>query len=163
MSTYVELNSKKIQQLRMQQCGSQEELAWACDLSIRTIRRVEKTGNASLETAKALASVFNITPDKLQADKDFSHLTFYFICKYAWLLAFTLSSLFFGFWIIDILIPTLKGADFNQQYEMHGNFRYLDYGGISFFLGFSLLALNIFVDHLQRKKLAVAVADKCEV
>ncbi len=163
MSIYVELNSKKIQQLRMQRCWSQDELASLSSLSVRTIQRVEKNGNASLETVKALASVFELAPEELQTQTNISHVTFHFIWKYAWLVAFAISSLMFGSWIIDILIPTLKGANFDQQYELHGNFRYLDYCGISFFLGFILLALNIFIDYLQRKKLAESLSDKCEV
>ncbi len=152
MSKYVDLNSKKIQQLRTQKCWSQDELAAATNLSIRTIQRVEKAGNASLETVKALASVFEVDPAYLQSTKDIQHVTFNFICKYAWLVAFAISSVFFGLWIVDILIPTLKGADFNQQYELHGNFRYLDFGGISFIVGFLCLGSNILIEFLNRKK-----------
>jgi transcriptional regulator with XRE-family HTH domain len=154
MSNDVQLNYSKVQQLRARRCWSQEELASACDLSVRTIQRVEKSGNASLETTKALASVFEVSPVDLQNSKNFQHVTFVFICKYAWLIAFTMSSVLFGAWIVDILIPTLKGADFNHQYEIHGNFRYLDFGGISFFIGFILLGVNVLMEYLNRKKLA---------
>jgi transcriptional regulator with XRE-family HTH domain len=154
MSNDMQLNYNKIQQLRVQKCWSQEELASASDLSVRTIQRVEKSGNASLETTKALASVFETSPADLQSSKNIQHATFVFICKYAWLVAFAVSSVLFGAWIIDILIPTLKGADFNHQYEMHGNFRYLDFGGISFFIGFTLLGANVLMEYLNRKKLA---------
>jgi hypothetical protein len=77
-----------------------------------------------------------VTPNELQLSQKIENLTFNFICKYAWLCAFAISSVFFGLWIVDILIPTLKGADFNQHYEINGNFRYLDFGGISFLLVF---------------------------
>ncbi|WP_244859365.1 XRE family transcriptional regulator [Shewanella dokdonensis] len=110
-----------------------------------------KSGTASIETTKALASVFAVSPDELQLSQKLENVTFHFICKYTWLFTFALSSLFFGLWIVDILIPTLKGADFNQQYEIHGNFRYLDFGGISFFVGFLCLALNVFVEYLNKK------------
>jgi transcriptional regulator with XRE-family HTH domain len=153
----VEVNSKKIQQLRIAKCWSQDELACASDLSIRTIQRVEKTGNASLETIKALASAFEVEAAYLQSSKDIQHVTFNFICKYAWLVAFAASSVFFGLWIVDILIPTLKGADFNGQYELHGNFRYLDFGGISFFVGFLFLGGNLLIDFLNSKKLSRGV------
>jgi len=156
MSKYVELNSNKIQQLRTQKCWSQDELASISGLSIRTIQRVEKAGNASLETVKALASVFEVEPAYLQSSKDIQQVTFSFICKYAWLVAFAMSSIFLGLWIVDILIPTLKGADFNNQYELHGNFRYLDFGGISFFVGFVFLAFNIFVEFINRKKMPMS-------
>ena len=154
MSNDVQLNNSKIQRLRIQRCWSQEELASASNLSVRTIQRVEKKGNASLETIKALASVFEVTPIDLQDNKNIQHVTFVFICKYAWLVAFAISSVLFGLWIIDILIPTLKGADFNLQYEMHGNFRYLDFGGFSFLTGFFLLGVNMLIEYLNRKKLA---------
>jgi transcriptional regulator with XRE-family HTH domain len=39
---------------------TQTHLAEVCDLSLRTIQRIEKTGTASHETIKALASVFEI-------------------------------------------------------------------------------------------------------
>jgi hypothetical protein len=100
------------------------------------VQRVEKTGIASMETAKSLASVFDVTPDELQVIQKLENITFNFICKYSWLVAFAVSSVFFGLWVVDILIPTLKGADFNQQYELHGNFRYLDFGGICFLSDF---------------------------
>lgn len=153
MSNDVKLNKSKIQKLRDIKCWSQEELAAASGLSVRTIQRVEKTGIASLETTKALAAVFSVTPDHLRYARELESLTFQFICKYAWLVAFALSSVFFGLWIVDILIPTLKGADFSEQYKMHGDFRYLDFGGISFFAGFVLLALNVFVEHLNKKRM----------
>ena len=158
MSNDVKLNKDKIQKLRATKCWSQDELASASGLSVRTIQRVEKTGTASLETTKALASVFVVTPDELQTSKKIENVTFNFICKNAWLVAFAVSSVFFGLWIVDILIPTLKGADFNQQYEIHGNFRYLDFGGICFFVGFLFLGLNVFLEYLSSKRLLNSTA-----
>lgn len=154
MSNDVKLNKDKIQKLRATKCWSQDELASASGLSVRTIQRVERNGTASLETTKALASVFDITPNELQTSNKIENVTFSFICKYAWLVAFAFSSIFFGLWTVDILIPTLKGADFNQQYEIHGNFRYLDFGGLSFFIGFLFLGLNVSLEHFSRKRLA---------
>jgi transcriptional regulator with XRE-family HTH domain len=154
MSNDVKLNKNKIQKLRAIKCWSQDELATACGLSVRTIQRVEKNGTASLETTKALASVFIVTPDELQSPQKIENVTFNFICKYAWLAAFAISSVFFGLWIVDILIPTLKGADFNQQYEIHDNFRYLDFGGISFFVGFLFLGINVYIDFISKKRIS---------
>ncbi|PKF56434.1 XRE family transcriptional regulator [Alteromonadales bacterium alter-6D02] len=153
MGRDVLLNKNTIKKLRVSKCWSQDELASASGLSVRTIQRVEKSGTASLETTKALAAVFMITPDELQSAQNIEYMTFHFICKYAWLIAFALSSVFFGLWIVDILIPTLKGADFNQQYEQHGNFRYLDFGGASFVIGFVFLSFNVFVEYFGRKRL----------
>lgn len=153
MSKLMQLNKNKIQQLRKHKCWSQDELGAASNLSIRTIQRVEKTGNASLETVKALASVFEVEPLYLQSKTDIENVTFNFLCKYSWIAAFALSSVFFGLWIVDILIPTLKGADFNDQYKIHGDFRYLDFGGLSFFVGFALLGVNLFTEFLNRKRM----------
>ncbi|WDT87958.1 helix-turn-helix domain-containing protein [Alteromonas sp. 009811495] len=153
MSNEVKLNTKKILTLRTSNCWSQEELASASGLSVRTIQRVEKSGVASLETTKALSSVFGVTPLELQTVSTFENMSLGFIIKYAWLVAFALSSVFFGLWIVDILIPTLKGANFDQQYELHGNFRYLYFGGLSFFAGFLLLVFNVSWEHTSKKKL----------
>lgn len=153
MSKEVKLNKNKILTLRSIKCWSQDELAAASGLSVRTIQRVEKSGSASLETTKALAAVFDLAPVELQISQKIERQTFRFICSYAWLVAFALSSLFFGLWIVDILIPTLKGANFDELYEMHGNFRYLDYGGVSFFIGFLSLGINILHEYLSNRKL----------
>jgi transcriptional regulator with XRE-family HTH domain len=153
MSTDVKLDQNKIQKLRTIKCWSQDELASASGLSVRTIQRVEKNGTASLETTKALASVFVVSPSELQTSNKIENITFGFICKYAWLVAFAISSICFGLWIVDILIPTLKGADFNQQYEINGNFRYLDFGGLSFCIGFLFLGLNVSLEYFSSKRL----------
>ena len=39
---------------------TQQDLAEFCDVSVRTVQRVEKDGLASLETTLALASVFEV-------------------------------------------------------------------------------------------------------
>jgi len=65
-------NSTHIKKLRNEKLWSQEELASACGLSLRTIQRLESSGNASLETVKALAAVFEINSDDIvRSDDDF--------------------------------------------------------------------------------------------
>src|SRR5580704_15756225 len=49
-----------VQKLRLQHGWSQEDLAELCALSVRTIQRIERGGTASVESLKALASVFEI-------------------------------------------------------------------------------------------------------
>ena len=49
-----------LRKLRLQQGWSQEQLAEMTDLSVRTIQRIERGGQASLESAKALAAVFQV-------------------------------------------------------------------------------------------------------
>ena len=49
-----------IKKLRKKKNWSQEQLAALCGVSLRTIQRVEAGNKASLETVKALASVFEV-------------------------------------------------------------------------------------------------------
>ena len=63
--------------------------------------------------------------------------------KAGWLLPFSVCALFLGAWLIEIMIPTLKGADFNQLYDSHG-IRYLDVTLVAFVTGFVwLTAMHI--------------------
>lgn len=59
------INSEKVKQLRKNKGWSQEQLSELCGVNLRTIQRLEKRGSASPETLKALASVFEISPDSL--------------------------------------------------------------------------------------------------
>lgn len=154
MSNIMKLNYKKIKKLREKHCWSQDELASITGLSIRTIQRVEKTGNSSLETMKALASVFKIDPLSLNNQAPIQNKTFSFICKFGWILFLALSIILLGAWVIDIVIPTLKGADFNNQYEIHGNFRYLDFATASFIIGFIWLGGNVVFEHQKRQEIS---------
>ncbi|MBU2970861.1 helix-turn-helix domain-containing protein [Pseudoalteromonas sp. C2R02] len=76
----------KNKNLREKHCWSQEELASISGLSIRTIQRVEKTGSSSLETMKALASVFKVDPLSLSNQTPIQNITFSFISKFGWTL-----------------------------------------------------------------------------
>ncbi|MGB0833331.1 MAG: helix-turn-helix domain-containing protein [Psychrobium sp.] len=49
-----------VKKLRDKKQWSQEELAQACGLNVRTIQRVESGQKASLETLKSLAAVFEV-------------------------------------------------------------------------------------------------------
>ena len=55
------VDSIKMKQLRLAKNWTQQHLASVCDLSMRTIQRVEKDGVASNETIAAYASVFEVT------------------------------------------------------------------------------------------------------
>ena len=52
-----------------------------------------------------------------------SQLRFFLLT--GWLIPAGLAIVFFGLWIIDIVIPTLKGGSFDQLYDLH-QIRYLD-------------------------------------
>lgn len=61
----IKAKSSLIRKYRTQRMWSQEQLAEACSLGLRTIQRVEARGNASIETIKALAAVFDVSADTL--------------------------------------------------------------------------------------------------
>lgn len=54
------IDAEQIKANRTKLNWTQQVLADACGVSLRTIQRVERYGNASHETVMALASVFNI-------------------------------------------------------------------------------------------------------
>lgn len=58
----------KIVTLRKEHGWSQSTLAEISGLGERTIQRIEKEGGCSLESAMALASVFELSPKELQVD-----------------------------------------------------------------------------------------------
>lgn len=61
----MKLDIDRIRQLRRERAMSQEELAGATGLSLRTIQRIETDGIASLESKKALACVFQVELEAL--------------------------------------------------------------------------------------------------
>jgi len=60
----MDVNAKKIKGLRTDKGWTQQHLADACAISLRTVQRVERYGNASQDTVLGLASVFEV----LQSD-----------------------------------------------------------------------------------------------
>ncbi len=49
-----------VRKLRLRNGWSQDQLAELTDVSVRTIQRIERGHKPSLETAKALAAVFEV-------------------------------------------------------------------------------------------------------
>jgi transcriptional regulator with XRE-family HTH domain len=64
------IDSKKIRAERERRAWSQEHLATVSGLGLRTIQRIEKTGAASFESARALASVFEVGVADLRVVRD---------------------------------------------------------------------------------------------
>jgi len=58
-----------IQKLRLQHCWSQQQLAEASGLSVRTIQRLEAGQPASLESLKCLAAVFEMDSSTLAPER----------------------------------------------------------------------------------------------
>lgn len=71
----MQLNQQRLTAERQQRAWSQSQLADASGVSLRTIQRIEKSGKASLESAKALASVFelDITDIYAYVDEEIFH------------------------------------------------------------------------------------------
>ena len=61
----MDINAELIKTKRTSQSWTQQHLADACGVSLRTIQRVERYGNASSETVMALASVFEIQQSEI--------------------------------------------------------------------------------------------------
>ena len=59
-----------IRKLRLQRGWSQEQLAELCDLSVRTIQRLEKGDSAGVETYKSLASIFEVNLLELRQQQE---------------------------------------------------------------------------------------------
>ncbi len=63
----MKVDARRIKAERERRAWSQEHLAAAAGLGLRTIQRIERTGAASLESAKALAAVFALDVAVLRA------------------------------------------------------------------------------------------------
>ncbi|MBA6354653.1 MULTISPECIES: helix-turn-helix domain-containing protein [unclassified Colwellia] len=61
----MDVNAKKIKELRTANGWTQQHLADACAISLRTVKRVERYGNASQDTVLGLASVFEIAQTEI--------------------------------------------------------------------------------------------------
>lgn len=62
----MKINAELVVALRTKRAWSQEELSIASGLNLRTIQRIEKEATASLQSKKALASVFKIDIHELE-------------------------------------------------------------------------------------------------
>lgn len=63
----MDINAESVKQLRQQRGWTQQHLADACDISIRTIQRVEKEGSASSETLLGLCAVLEVDQATLRS------------------------------------------------------------------------------------------------
>jgi transcriptional regulator with XRE-family HTH domain len=61
----VEVSAELIKQLRQERGWTQQHLADACSVNLRTIQRVEKQGQAANETVLALCAVFDVERPRL--------------------------------------------------------------------------------------------------
>ena len=68
MDMDMKTNARRLKQLREAKSWSQEHLAEASGLSLRTVQRVETEGNASPETRLALAGALGVDVSDLDAE-----------------------------------------------------------------------------------------------
>ena len=66
-----------------------------------------------------------------------------FLLLTGWLIPIGIALVYLGRWITEIVIPTLKGGNFDQLYELHG-VRYLDTTLACVVIGFAWLTLAVF-------------------
>jgi transcriptional regulator with XRE-family HTH domain len=62
----MKINAAMVSELRKQHSWSQDELATAAALNVRTVQRIENDGTASQQSAKAIASALNSQLEKLK-------------------------------------------------------------------------------------------------
>jgi transcriptional regulator with XRE-family HTH domain len=70
------INSALVKQLRSEKFWSQEELAIASGLNLRTVQRIENEATASLQSKKALAGAFGIAVKDLEYQESSSMQTY---------------------------------------------------------------------------------------
>jgi len=61
----MQINAELVKALRHEKQWTQEQLADACGLNLRTIQRLEKSGKASFESISALSAVLEIDSRKI--------------------------------------------------------------------------------------------------
>lgn len=68
----MKINRQTLKRLRKDKLWSQEQLAEACGLSLRTIQRIESSGSGAMESLAAIASALEIDKDALlEAEPNF--------------------------------------------------------------------------------------------
>ena len=66
----MKINAQLLVTLRNRKSWSQEELATAAGLNLRTVQRIESDGVASLQSRKALASAFDLEVTELDLQEE---------------------------------------------------------------------------------------------
>ena len=63
------INAKLVYKLRTQKCWTQEELAIAAGLNVKTVQRIERKASSSLQSKKALASALDVDSQDLDYEE----------------------------------------------------------------------------------------------
>jgi hypothetical protein len=67
----------------------------------------------------------------------------HFLLLTGWLIPVGVALVFFGRWITEIVVPTLKGGNFDQLYDLH-RVRYLDTTLACIVISFTWVAIAVF-------------------
>ena len=70
------IDAEQVVELRTNHTWSQDELATATGLSLRTIQRIENEGTASLQSVKAIAAAFEVDMEHLKLSREKSLMKF---------------------------------------------------------------------------------------
>ncbi len=71
------INKDTVKKLRIEKSWSQEKLAEAARMNLRTIQRIEKDGGASLRSCGSLANALGVEPQELQIGIELASLPDY--------------------------------------------------------------------------------------
>lgn len=93
----MKINASTLRQKRKEKFWSQEELAIASGLGLRTIQRVESDGNASFDTIKSIASALEIPARELTNDEGI-RTHYYNVQPGFTILGFMFAAFFFCVW-----------------------------------------------------------------
>ena len=74
-----------------------------------------------------------------------------FILLTGWLIPVAVALLYFGRWITEIVVPTLKGGDFDRLYDLH-QVRYLDTTLASTVIAFVWVAVSVIHAAINRSR-----------
>lgn len=112
----MQLNKEQLRREREVRAWSQSHLAEVAGLSMRTVQRIENTGSASLDSAKAIAAAFNTQVEMLLPIRPSVSVSARPIVKRVSLVAALIASvlLVFGWWssayaeqvIVDVVISS---------------------------------------------------------
>lgn len=117
------ISNTKLKQIRKNEGWSQEVLAKASGLALRSIQRIESTGKASAESTLAICAALNIAPSELQSSKNAIEINW------------TRREIMQGFLIIGLIFGTILSLFFVASQPLN----YLDGPSIIFTYCFMFL------------------------
>ncbi|WP_299942491.1 helix-turn-helix transcriptional regulator [uncultured Microbulbifer sp.] len=122
----VKVNTKKIISLRTTRAWSQQQLAEVASVSLRTIQRIEKSGNAS--HVKSISSAFSVKPDDILVQEKQKFSVTKRVKKYlSAMLAFGSASLLYA--SLSVASPIMLKVDASSNNEQLASIHLLNEEG----------------------------------